>query len=823
MPLTQSMQKLKSKGHEFIEKLILEKPANMHIQFARATIYYWINWEVLGNKDMLHWYDGWHFSNMSRQQMQQVITALENARFLDILVCVEGLRIQSDLAKSPKRAVSAGAHSSTTQTSGTIHEVSDPSFWHEQLRFILYGDKGNRVILDTASSKQTQDLIQQYLLNLAQEAPSSTVHVNTSTDGWLITFLNNSFLGSQSAQAIKDFIVGYFEYIDQKLKPAEANSSQAMEAEAGTSANPPVATKPKKRAATPPRERDKFKQQRENKAIEEDIRKIILEQCYEGNMLNYERFKAKVLNVYGTDIKLHDTCFDVLINISKEKHEEEQTTSEEAPSAYAAIPAAPSTDQKPEVTHDGETVPELVQSSVYPSYKSKSKARTKKGKEKQRTGLEPKKTKSKPDASLVIANKAIFIALAGDYQAFKTILDTYKLSKSLCNDILFIACIKGYAEIAAMLIHAGADVNSAQNDGFTPLIYAVCHGYTEIAAMLIHAGADVNQARHNGTTPLFDAAYQGRTKIAEMLISAGANVKQARDDGATPILIASQEGHTEIVKMLVCAGADVEQAHQSGAKSLFIAVQRGHKGTVEVLLDAGADPNKTGQDGTTPVLMAVQKGYTEIAKILINKGGADVNKARDDGTTPLFYAVFLGCTEMLGILIRAGADVNQARNDGATSFMVAIQNKHKEIAAILIRAGAYVTSLLFEAVKDGDQERVEFIIRAGANIDLQDEYGNTALMVAITCQNVAMVSLLVTAGADVRVTKPLPKPPGKMNSLELAKYLLKIAEVASKPGPKHDNLRAIIEILEKALKQGEEQTPTSEVTAPSATKKKPSF
>ena len=58
------------------------------------------------------------------------------------------------------------------------------------------------------------------------------------------------------------------------------------------------------------------------------------------------------------------------------------------------------------------------------------------------------------------------------------------------------------------LIEAGADVNKARNDGWTPLYSAASKGHEAVVKALIEAGADVNKAENDGWTPLYIAAQK---------------------------------------------------------------------------------------------------------------------------------------------------------------------------------------------------------------------------------------------------------------------------------------------------------------------------
>ena len=68
------------------------------------------------------------------------------------------------------------------------------------------------------------------------------------------------------------------------------------------------------------------------------------------------------------------------------------------------------------------------------------------------------------------------------------------------------ASYEGYLQILQELIGAGADVNLADNDGDTSLMWAAIGGQTECLLELIKSGADVNLSNNFGSTALIHAA-----------------------------------------------------------------------------------------------------------------------------------------------------------------------------------------------------------------------------------------------------------------------------------------------------------------------------
>ena len=97
----------------------------------------------------------------------------------------------------------------------------------------------------------------------------------------------------------------------------------------------------------------------------------------------------------------------------------------------------------------------------------------------------------------------------------------------------------------------GLDVNEAQGDGTTALHWAAIKGDAEMAQMLIYAGANVRATTRIGAyTPLYLAAKGGYSDVVAALLAAGADAKAVTANGTTPLMIAAAAGDTRSITSL---------------------------------------------------------------------------------------------------------------------------------------------------------------------------------------------------------------------------------------------------------------------------------
>jgi ankyrin repeat protein len=91
-----------------------------------------------------------------------------------------------------------------------------------------------------------------------------------------------------------------------------------------------------------------------------------------------------------------------------------------------------------------------------------------------------------------------------------------------------------------VLLASHADPNSPDRDGFTPLHFAAQEYQIEAARLLLDAGADVNSINKYGNSPLFVAVFNsnGRGELISLLRSHGADPFLVNRSGQTPLGLA---------------------------------------------------------------------------------------------------------------------------------------------------------------------------------------------------------------------------------------------------------------------------------------------
>ncbi len=137
---------------------------------------------------------------------------------------------------------------------------------------------------------------------------------------------------------------------------------------------------------------------------------------------------------------------------------------------------------------------------------------------------------------------------------------------------LYRASVLGRAEVVAVLLKAGADVNATTDQQSYPLHAAARHGYLEILRELLAGGATVNVENSEGQTPLHIAARFKQTKAIEVLLAYGAETNLVDQNGRTPLHYASGLGQVDGMNLLLESGANFDVVDSEGFSPLGLSI-----------------------------------------------------------------------------------------------------------------------------------------------------------------------------------------------------------------------------------------------------------
>lgn len=332
------------------------------------------------------------------------------------------------------------------------------------------------------------------------------------------------------------------------------------------------------------------------------------------------------------------------------------------------------------------------------------------------------------------------------------------------------ASAEGYADIVSLLAKHGADVN-ARSKVIPAAKPHIIDFSPDLSVWASNYPSTIRWPELSGAfTPLHFAARNGHLKAAEALLNSGADINYPHPEHGSALLIAIAGGHEELASFLLKKGADPNVTDTWGATPLHYALHKGFLNLngvkplndksvawgrqdmpklVELLLDMGADPNAR---------IEYELPYLDHPFLARNDSlPAQISPV---GATPLLLAAASGNLEAM-YLLEEVSDIDAKTVGGATLFMLAagagaeqnIREEEEALAAakhVLDLGVTDVNARLTEIVPGGPgrgkedgrtalhfaayfrwPDMIRFLAEHGADLDAEDRYGVTPLMLAL--------------------------------------------------------------------------------------------
>lgn len=366
---------------------------------------------------------------------------------------------------------------------------------------------------------------------------------------------------------------------------------------------------------------------------------------------------------------------------------------------------------------------------------------------------------------------------------------------------LHLAAFDGDNETVNRLLTQGTVPDALTNDNETPLLFAAMNGHTATVRTLLKWGADVNRSPDTGSSILRRAIGGGHAEVVRLLLAQGADPNaEATERTLTPEeKIAAREkmremseklrqlteslgvGDTPIPDMLNTATDDdsLLEKHkpikQSGEYQCWmLAIRSRSYEMLKALLSAGYSPTPTSGTKNTPSLLDFARtfaGSVEMARLLLEHG-ANPNGGDASGISLLQTAVMMGDLPFVRLLIEFGAETD-TQEQGMSLLTYAVMRENRELIEFLLdknigvdddQAEFFAThqkrpdlaelirqkrgTAWLSLVKAGDIEGVKVALQNGADVNTGDKKDGAALVIATDNGDVAMVRILLEAGAN---------------------------------------------------------------------------
>ena len=303
-----------------------------------------------------------------------------------------------------------------------------------------------------------------------------------------------------------------------------------------------------------------------------------------------------------------------------------------------------------------------------------------------------------------------------------------------------------------------------QSDFLKIVVAAAGRGDLEAVQALVEAEPRwVHTVGSHGRTMLWEASYWGKQAVAEFLVERGADVN---------------------------ASACHYSQHYVEISCYCVARVKGRHALADYLLarDAIVDVHSTAYLGDTLAIPT----FLDDDPLLLERGRPQHDSQRQEGSrlvydpmpstwaTPLTYALSGGCSEAVAMLLARGAEV---RAHSARMLGIAVGRGHLDLVQMLLEHGADAGQLpLGDPAKNralaelaishgydvntgrpgwpplvvasrGDKgehpEKIQALLELGADVNVRDYKGKTALHRAATAGFLGSMEVLLANGADI--------------------------------------------------------------------------
>lgn len=230
--------------------------------------------------------------------------------------------------------------------------------------------------------------------------------------------------------------------------------------------------------------------------------------------------------------------------------------------------------------------------------------------------------------------------------------------------------------------------------------------HNEVAQLFVDHGINLSVGDEDGLTSMHVAAMHSRIAVMEILWAAAPELLNCRsNDGWTPLHFAYAQIRS--TKWLLAHSIDVDAITKTGMTALMMSAKSGHDTVVELLLSHSASARIRDNSKQTALHYAVKGAHKRIAQHILEKDIKVINDQDIDGYSALHTTIYNREPDFMKMLLakRPDININLQDNKGNTPLLLAVEGRLDNV--------------------------VEHLLKCKADADIRNRKGETALLLAI--------------------------------------------------------------------------------------------